>query len=139
MNYRRFFYLLPFSTMALIFFLSHQSHLPVAMPSFFAADKFCHFVAYGALAFMLWLSFVLNCHRLIFVPAWVISCLYGVSDEIHQLYVPGRSFEWLDLLADSFGALLTLILLHYAGRCRTYYGQLNSVTKASAPGRVRGI
>jgi hypothetical protein len=125
--------------MALIFSLSHQSRLPVDMPSFFAADKLCHFLAYGVLAFALWLSFVMNRHRLIFVPALVISCLYGLSDEIHQLYVPGRSFEWLDIAADCSGAFFTLLLLCFIGKYRTYYGQLKDVTKASAPGRVRGM
>lgn len=125
--------------MGLIFFLSHQSRLPVDMPSFFAADKLCHFVVYGVLAFTLWLSFILNKHRLIFVPALAISCLYGLSDEIHQLYVPGRSFEWFDIVADSSGAFFALLLLQLSKKYRDYYGQLKDVTKASAPGSVRGI
>ncbi len=37
------------------------------------------------------------------------AILYGLSDEIHQLYVPGRLFDVLDILADSFGALLFVL------------------------------
>ena len=37
--------------------------------------------------------------------AVVISTLYGVSDEYHQLFVPGRSFDVLDMLADAIGAI----------------------------------
>ena len=37
-----------------------------------------------------------------------LSTLYGLSDEIHQIFVPGRGFELVDLLMDSIGALLGL-------------------------------
>ena len=36
--------------------------------------------------------------------AFVISSLYGVSDEYHQLFVPGRSFDVLDMVADAIGS-----------------------------------
>ena len=32
------------------------------------------------------------------LAAILISSLYGVSDEYHQLFVPGRSFDVLDML-----------------------------------------
>jgi VanZ family protein len=34
------------------------------------------------------------------------AVLYGLTDEIHQLFVPGRSFQATDLLADLVGAAL---------------------------------
>ncbi|MCD6268587.1 MAG: VanZ family protein, partial [Deltaproteobacteria bacterium] len=41
--------------------------------------------------------------------------LYGLSDEIHQYYVPNREFSWMDLLADGaggyFGARIWMILM----------------------------
>jgi VanZ family protein len=39
------------------------------------------------------------------LAAVVISSLYGVSDEYHQLFVPGRSFDVLDMLADTIGSI----------------------------------
>ncbi|WP_153724121.1 VanZ family protein [Heliorestis convoluta] len=38
--------------------------------------------------------------------AFSLSVAFAVSDEIHQLYVPGRSGEIMDVLYDSTGALL---------------------------------
>jgi VanZ family protein len=38
--------------------------------------------------------------------AVAIGALYGWSDEIHQLFVPMRSYDYLDLTADSFGVAL---------------------------------
>ena len=38
--------------------------------------------------------------------AVAISSLYGVTDEYHQLFVPGRSFDVLDMLADALGSVV---------------------------------
>jgi VanZ family protein len=38
--------------------------------------------------------------------ALVIASLYGVSDEVHQLFVDGRSSDPLDWVTDTLGALL---------------------------------
>lgn len=42
----------------------------------------------------------------------VFSSLYGLSDEIHQAFVPGRSPEWGDWLADTAGALIYAWFMH---------------------------
>lgn len=39
----------------------------------------------------------------------LISILYGISDEIHQMFVPMRTPDMMDLLADGIGAGLFLI------------------------------
>ena len=38
------------------------------------------------------------------VVAVLVSVLYGASDEVHQMFVPGRTAAWDDLLADAVGA-----------------------------------
>lgn len=46
--------------------------------------------------------------------ALIISSLYAVSDEIHQLFVEGRAFQISDIVIDSLGAaggITVLILL----------------------------
>jgi VanZ family protein len=43
--------------------------------------------------------------------ATVASILYGWTDEFHQLFVPSRQYEWLDLLADATGAFVAASLL----------------------------
>ncbi|MEN9963458.1 MAG: VanZ like family [Bacteroidota bacterium] len=39
----------------------------------------------------------------------IIVAFWGLATEYIQLQVPGRSFEWMDWLADSVGVLLVLI------------------------------
>lgn len=38
------------------------------------------------------------------------SIIYALTDEIHQLFVPGRAFELKDIFIDSIGALLGIIV-----------------------------
>lgn len=42
--------------------------------------------------------------------ALLTGCLYAVSDEIHQLFVPGRSCQITDMALDSCGVLLGILL-----------------------------
>jgi VanZ family protein len=40
----------------------------------------------------------------------LISMLFALSDEIHQLFVPGRAFQGVDLLIDLLGVLCGVFL-----------------------------
>ncbi len=101
--------LLALAWMGLIFYLSHQPSLPT--PALFEGqDKLFHALVYALLA-SLYLG-VLPTARLALQPRrWItimalLATLYGLSDEFHQSFIPGRSAEVLDLLADAAGALL---------------------------------
>lgn len=50
-----------------------------------------------------------NVTRATLVAAWAIAVAYGVTDEWHQSFVPGRSAELRDLAADAIGALLAAV------------------------------
>ena len=41
--------------------------------------------------------------------AFIICFLYACSDEIHQIYVPGRSGEFRDVLIDNIGVVIGLV------------------------------
>ncbi|MBI5378629.1 MAG: VanZ family protein [Nitrospirae bacterium] len=94
-----------------LFFLSSLS-LPLPLP--FAPgvglDKVAHLGAYGLLSYLLFralhISFPHAALWRIALAAAVLATLYGASDEAHQLYVPNRQAEILDLVADGIGAFL---------------------------------
>lgn len=82
--------------MALIFWFSAQPGESVGIPP--PWDKLVHAGVYGLLGYLL----AQGTGRPFF--AWSLSVLYGLSDEVHQLFVPGRVFDLGDWLADAGGA-----------------------------------
>ena len=73
-------------------------------------DKLLHVIEYLILSFLLYASFKKSSNKIknttIFLLSFSISALFGISDEIHQLFVPNRYFELLDILSDSLGSLI---------------------------------
>lgn len=66
---------------------------------------FCIFVALGFFATLSLLSFGVKTIKN-FAISFPFSVLYAVSDEIHQYFVPGRAFQFSDILVDSLGSLM---------------------------------
>jgi VanZ family protein len=48
------------------------------------------------------------------------TCLYALSDEVHQIFVPTRNFQVCDLIVDALGALLGLYLFQWLAMLRTH-------------------
>ena len=48
---------------------------------------------------------------LFMLPPWAAGTLFAVTDEIHQIYVSGRSCEFRDILIDSCGVALGVLLV----------------------------
>jgi len=91
-----------------IFFLSSRPHLvdgPELFPNF---DKVAHFGAYSLLGLLL--AHAVRGSGLPLAAAVALGWLYGASDEWHQSFVPGRSVEALDWVADALGVLAGVYL-----------------------------
>lgn len=95
---------------AAIFYLSSREELPEVLPRFQGQDKAAHTIAYAAGGFLFasaaratWAGLAGRSAALL---AGAAGLLYGISDEIHQSFVPNRTADALDLLADTIGALL---------------------------------
>ena len=48
--------------------------------------------------------------------AWILATIYAATDEFHQLFVPGRSGQFRDVLLDSTGAAVGILILRRTGR-----------------------
>ena len=103
-----------------IFYLSAQSHPEDDLPSFLfedVSDKVLHAVEYAGLgglcyrAFRWGVSGQVASHALLF--AIVTASLYGITDEMHQLFVPFRESGWQDWLADTIGAVIGALSLRF--------------------------
>jgi VanZ family protein len=100
---------LPGLYMAVIFVLS-SFHFDVTIDeSVPFRDKGIHFLEYAVLGFL-----CANAARRTFPdrPAWrtaavgaFVASAWGLGDELHQAFVPGRSAELLDWVADTLGSI----------------------------------
>jgi VanZ family protein len=79
-----------------------------ALPPGQHVDKVLHAGAYALLA-GLW-AWALARGRLrdaswrTLLAAWAIASAYGATDELHQLFVPGRQADVFDFASDALGA-----------------------------------
>lgn len=94
--------------------LSHQPGWPTVVVGY--PDWVLHATAYAALAGAVWYGF----HGRVRLPrgartrwaaALVVTSLYGVFDEWHQSFIPGRHAAFGDWVADTVGAVVALLLL----------------------------
>jgi VanZ family protein len=96
-----------------IFYLSAQSHPQDDLPSFLfeeVSDKVLHAVEYGILALLCYRAFRWAAGPVVarqaVLLAIVTASVYGMTDEVHQAFVPFRESGWQDWLADTIGAAI---------------------------------
>lgn len=89
----------------LIVYLSSRSRLP----SVGVNDKIAHFGEYAVLAFLVTRALSLlrpsASPRLLALIAIALATAFGVSDELHQHFVPNRDASLYDLMADFAGSV----------------------------------
>ena len=79
-------------------------------------DKISHFIEYGIFA-LLFLLMVkqenrITNHRKSFLAVLTFGLLLAIVDELHQLFIPGRSTDALDIVADSFGIVMVSFIFY---------------------------
>jgi VanZ family protein len=82
----------------------------------FIFKKSAHITEYFILTWLLYRAFKgsFNLSFLyLFLWPFILSFLYAVSDEIHQLFVPGRSGNPVDVVIDTLGIIGFFIFLKY--------------------------
>jgi len=118
------FWLPVFVYCSIIFcFSSLESHqVPIKKPGF---DKFAHFFEYAPLGFLIIRALFVSLKGIkrfnIFVFATLLTCLYGLSDEWHQMFVPGRHASFLDIIADTCGGALGAAIFCMKNKNRKAY------------------
>lgn len=80
----------------------------------FIIRKTAHFSLYAALCYFLgvaMMTFSLLSYKWRYLIAYCSSVIYAASDEIHQLFVPGRGCQFRDVCIDACGAAFGLLLV----------------------------
>ncbi|MCA8950573.1 MAG: VanZ family protein [Planctomycetes bacterium] len=114
----------PFAVMGVLWWTSSQTPKPTAPNAFKAfLHNGAHIIAYAGLGGA-WLMALLPgpggglpaATRRVCITAVVFAVLYGGVDEVHQMYVPGRTSSLWDVASDASGAAIAVTLVLWAFR-----------------------
>jgi VanZ family protein len=103
--------------MALIFYFSSLSHPDEELPKFLfeaLGDKVLHMIEFAVLGVLCYRAFRRAAgpfgaeYAVVF--AILTASLYGVTDELHQAFVPFRTATWSDWMADTAGGMVGVIV-----------------------------
>lgn len=98
------------SGFCLLIFVQSSLPSPDMGPDLPGQDKLLHLAAYAVLGFLAGRAFAtlrgLRSGLAVCLAAFLFAFLFGLSDEWHQSFVPGRMADGWDLLADGMGALI---------------------------------
>lgn len=97
--------------MALIFYLSS---IPLQLPEIIGVIDPTRFILH-TIEYM-FLGFLVYRPSKKYNFSFLLSSLYGISDELHQYFVPFRTFSGLDILADVIGSLLGVVITQWVYR-----------------------
>jgi VanZ family protein len=107
---RWLFYWMPlFAYCALVFVLSARSKA-VSGPDIPSGDQILHVIQYSILGFLMVRAFFSlqrpRCKVVLLIISVCVSVLFAFSDELHQLFVSGRTASLADVMADGVGAAI---------------------------------
>ena len=107
---------LPLILFCLLIYVQSANPSPEQIPTFPFVDKVLHFAAFGIMGILFYRAYhtlrIGENRRLLTLLSVISATLYGISDEIHQSFVPFRSAEITDVIADFFGSVCGVWLYH---------------------------
>ena len=107
-------YWFPILVYCLLIYIQSSHPSPQSLPDWPFMDKLLHFACYALLAALFLRAFnttpLKHNLKLVLILSVLLSALYGISDEIHQSFVPYRSADYMDVLANILGSIAGVYL-----------------------------
>ena len=107
-------YWLPIILYCLLIYFQSSRPSPENIPEIPYIDKLLHAAAYALLGALFLRAFrtlkIKNHLKLIMILSMFLSTLYGISDELHQYFVPYRKAELTDIAANMAGSILGVLI-----------------------------
>jgi len=96
---------------AVIFYTSTLPGSSFRLPPFRFVDKLIHMCVFGLLSLLVLRGGLRAENRIkAFYFGIIYSILYGLADEIHQFFIPGRFVDPFDFLANVVGILIGALI-----------------------------
>ncbi|MFH1863129.1 MAG: VanZ family protein [bacterium] len=98
----------------LIFVLSAYPKAIIPQSKYISWDKIAHLIEFGILGFLTARAAYYSRNRWIVIHyksiAVIFGICYGISDEVHQLFVRSRYASVYDVIADAIGVMIGVML-----------------------------
>jgi VanZ family protein len=110
------FYWLPIFIYCLLIYIQSSYPSLERVPQFPYLDKLTHGGAYGLLSILFYRAYrthIKNNLNLVILLSIASSSLYGITDELHQHYVPYRNADLMDIVADIIGSILGVYVYRF--------------------------
>lgn len=109
-------YWFPIIIYCLAIYFQSSNPSPEQVPDIPYLDKGIHFCAYAILGALFLRALrtlpVMKNQRVVLFLSILFAAMYGVSDEIHQYFVPYRDADIMDVLADTIGSVAGVFAYH---------------------------
>jgi len=86
-----------------------------------------HIVIFFFLSFFLLISIVQGKYKNLLFLGILLSITYGILDELHQSFVPGRAAAFSDVLLDSLGILFAFMVYYISLEYRSSLSKKTSI------------
>ncbi|MBF0121481.1 MAG: VanZ family protein [Desulfobacterales bacterium] len=108
------FYWIPVILYCFLIYIQSANPSPEIIPPVPYIDKLLHFIAYALLAVLFYRAYKELSFKIVSVILLSImsSSLYGISDEIHQYFVPWRTADFWDAFSDFIGSIFGAIICY---------------------------
>lgn len=110
----------PVFLFAMFIFIMSSVSSPGGKDPFPHFDKVAHFMVYGVLALLIFRAFsrTMGSNKFIMIAILTVFLTvgYGLSDELHQSFVPARDSDIKDIAADGIGAMAAVTILYIRRR-----------------------
>jgi VanZ family protein len=110
--------------MGMVFALSHMSHPPLPAVLWALPDKVLHAGEYLILGYLCARAFRGDTRRRA-VLGVLTAALFGLTDEFHQSFIPGRDANLWDWAADGVGSAVGVLLFCWIAARRSRSGATN--------------
>ncbi len=108
---------LPLIAYCLLIYIQSDHPSPERLPTFVLSDKILHFAAFGLLGILFFRAYATlplkDRRRMLILLSIGSATLYGISDEIHQHFVPFRQADILDAVANAIGSICGVSIFYY--------------------------
>jgi len=116
------YYWLPVLLYCLLIFIQSSYPSPENIPNLPYLDKLIHFAVYAILGVLFFRAFRTQRFKeninMVIMLSILSSSLYGMSDEVHQYFVPHRDADIMDFFADVMGSICGLYIFNSLKKVR---------------------